>query len=128
MVSSDGFAELLRELLTPLGCCLTMRRMFGATGVFADGLMFGVVSDDTLYFRVDDHYRAAFREAASFPPLPMRRRAAPLVLAFWRAPERLFDEPESLLRGHEQRWRRRVGSRQRENEQRQGEKSKPRPK
>jgi DNA transformation protein len=43
--------------------------MFGKTGVFCDGLMFGMVTDDTLYFRVDDHNRAAFKEAESSPPL-----------------------------------------------------------
>ena len=43
---------------------VTMRRMFGKTGVFCDGLMFGMVTNDTLYFRVDDRNRAAFEEAA----------------------------------------------------------------
>jgi len=68
MVASDSFAEFLREQLAPLGR-VTMRRMFGKTGVFCDGLMFGMVTDDTLYFRVDDHNRAFFKEAESFPPL-----------------------------------------------------------
>jgi len=54
-----------------------MRRMFGKTGVFCDGLMFGMVTDDTLYFRVDDHNRAAFKEAESFPPLNYAKAAAP---------------------------------------------------
>ena len=75
MVASDSFAEFLREQLAPLGR-VTMRRMFGKTGVFCNGLMFGMVTDDTLYFRVDDHNRAAFKEAESFPPLNYRRRAA----------------------------------------------------
>ena len=41
-----------------------MRRMFGKTGVFCDGVMFGMVTDNTLYVRVDDHNRAIFKEAA----------------------------------------------------------------
>ena len=75
MVASDGFAEFLREQLAPLGR-LTMRRMFGKTGVFCDGLMLGMVTDNTLYFRVDDYNRATFKEAASFPP-PQLREAGP---------------------------------------------------
>jgi DNA transformation protein len=43
--------------------------MFGKTGVFCDGLMLGMVADNTLYFRVDDGNREAFKEAESFPPL-----------------------------------------------------------
>jgi DNA transformation protein len=96
MVASDSFAEFLREELAPLGR-VTMRRMFGKTGVFCDGLMFGVVADNTLYFRVDDHNEAAFREAASYPPLSYEKKGRTIDLAFWRAPERLFDEPDELV-------------------------------
>src|SRR5207253_10457326 len=64
MVASDSFAEFLREQLAPLGH-VRMRRMFAKTGVFCDGVMFGMVADNTLYFRVDDHNRTAFKEAAS---------------------------------------------------------------
>jgi DNA transformation protein len=96
MVASDSFAELLRELLAPLGS-VAMRRMFGKTGVFCDGLMLAMVRDDTLYFRVDDHNRATFEEARSFPPLDYRKGGASIDLAFWRAPERLLDEPDELV-------------------------------
>jgi DNA transformation protein and related proteins len=96
MVASDSFAEFLREQLAPLGR-VTMRRMFGKTGVFCGGVMFAMVADDTLYFRVDDHNRAAFREAEAFPPLSYEKRGSSIDLSFWRAPERLFDEPDELM-------------------------------
>ena len=96
MVASDDFAEFLREQLAPLGR-VTMRRMFGKTGVFCDGLMLGMVRDNTLYFRVDDGNRAVFKEAESFPPLNYEKRGGTIDLAFWRAPERLFDEPDELV-------------------------------
>jgi DNA transformation protein len=97
MVASDSFAEFLREQLAPLGR-LTMRRMFGKTGVFCDGLMLAMVTDNTLYFRVDDDNRAAFAEAASFPPLNYEKKGSTIDLSFWRAPDRLFDEPDELVR------------------------------
>ena len=96
MVASDSFAEFLREQLAPLGR-VTMRRMFGKTGVFCDGLMLRMVTDNTLYFRVDDDNRAVFQEAASFPPLNYRKKGETIDLSFWRAPERLFDEPDELV-------------------------------
>ena len=96
MVASDSFAEFLRDQLAPVGH-VTMRRMFGKTGVFCDGLMFAMVRDDTLYFRVDDHNRAAFKEAQSFPPLNYEKKGSAIDLSFWRAPERLFDEPDELV-------------------------------
>ena len=96
MVASDSFAEFLREQLAPLGR-ITMRRMFGKTGVFCNGFMLGMVRDNTLYFRVDDDNRAAFAEAASFPPLNYEKKGSTIDLSFWRAPERLFDEPDELV-------------------------------
>jgi DNA transformation protein len=96
MVASAGFAEFLREQLAPLGH-VTLRRMFGKTGVFCDGVMLGMVTDNVLYVRVDDHNQAAFKEAAAVPPLNYRKKGSTIDLSFWRAPERLFDDPDELV-------------------------------
>ncbi len=96
MVASDSFAEFLREQLAPLGSIST-RRMFGKTGVFCDGVMIGMVADDTLFFRVDEQNNDIFKEAEAYPPLNYQKKGASIDLAFWRAPERLFDEPDELL-------------------------------
>ncbi|TAJ38278.1 MAG: TfoX family protein [Reyranella sp.] len=96
MVASDSFAEFLREQLAPLGR-VTLRRMFGKTGVFCDGVMFAVVADNMLYLRLDDHNRAAFAEALASPLLNYEKKGATIDLAFCRAPERLFDETDELV-------------------------------
>jgi DNA transformation protein and related proteins len=96
MVASDSFAEFLREQLAPIGR-VTLRRMFGKTGVFCDGVMLAMVTENTLYFRVDDHNREMFREARAFPPLNYAKQGSSIDLSFWRVPERLFDEPEELI-------------------------------
>src|SRR5882672_4127816 len=96
MVASDSFAAFLREQLAPLGR-VAMRRMFGKTGVFCDGVMLGMVTENTLYFRVDDQNRATFREAEAFPPLNYAKRGHTIDLSFLRVPERLFDEPDELV-------------------------------
>jgi DNA transformation protein len=90
LVASDSFAEFLREQLAPLGR-ITTRRMFGKTGVFCDGVMLAMVT------RVDDGNRAAFKEAEAFPPLNYEKQGSLIDLSFWRAPERLFDEPDELV-------------------------------
>src|SRR6185295_4462843 len=96
MVASDGFGEFLREQLAPLGR-ITTRRMFGKTGLFCDGFMLGMVTNNTLFFRVDDDNRATLKEAEAFPPLSYKKKGEMIDLAFWRAPERLFDEPDELV-------------------------------
>jgi len=96
VVASDTFADFLREQLAPLGR-VTLRRMFGKTGVFCSGVMFGMVTENTLYFRVDALNKALFAEAASSPPLNYEKKGATIDLSFWRVPERLFDEPDELV-------------------------------
>ena len=112
MVASESFAEFLREQLarsaaSPCGA------MFGKTGVFCDGLMFGMVTDNTLYFRVDDHNRTAFEEAAILSAPQLReggqRPSVPRLLAGAGADVRRT--PKSWSRGRGWRWRRRAGSR-----------------
>ena len=96
MVASESFAEFLHEQLAPLGV-ITMRRMFGKTGVFCDGFMLAMVRDNTLYFRVDDENRSAFKKAEAFPPLNYEKKGSAIDLAFWRAPERLFDDADEFV-------------------------------
>jgi len=67
MVASAGFADFLCDQLAPLGR-ITIRRMFGKSGVFCNGLMLGMVTDDTLYFRMDSHNQTVFKEALSAAP------------------------------------------------------------
>jgi DNA transformation protein and related proteins len=56
MVASAAFAEFLREQLAPLGR-VTMRRMFGKTGVFCDGVMLGMVTENA----AEQHQIASYR-------------------------------------------------------------------
>jgi DNA transformation protein len=96
MVATDSFAEFLCEQLAPLGR-ITMRRMFGKTGVFCDGLMLGMVNDNMLYFRVDDGSRSTLKETESMPPLNYEKQGRTIDLSFWRVPERLLDDSDELL-------------------------------
>lgn len=96
MDDDSEFAAFLSERLAPLGR-ISIRRMFGKSGVFCDGAMLGVLTGNMLYLRVDDQNRDSFKEAAAFPPLNYRKGDRLIDLAFWRAPDRLFDEPEELL-------------------------------
>jgi DNA transformation protein and related proteins len=72
-------------------------RLRAPTGVFSGGAMFGMVTENTLYFGVDDQNRVTFKEAESFPPLNYEKKGGIIDLSFWRVPKRLFDEPDELV-------------------------------
>jgi DNA transformation protein len=73
MVASPTFGDFLHVQRAPLGH-VALRRMFGKTGVFCNGPMLGMMTGDTLYFRVADGNRAIFEEAGSYPPLHYRKQ------------------------------------------------------
>jgi len=92
---ATGFREFLLEQLAPLGH-VTLRRMFGGTGVFCDRLMFAILADEALFLKADDANRAAF-EAEGLEPLTYESKGRTIVLPYWQTPERLLDEPDELL-------------------------------
>ena len=93
---SDGFREFLEEQFAPVGG-VTFRSMFGGLGIFRDGTMFALVADDTLYFRVDDGNQPDF-EAEDSQPFTYQGKGKPMAMAYWRAPERLFDDADEFVR------------------------------
>jgi DNA transformation protein and related proteins len=88
---SSSVSNSPHSAASPRGVCSARR------AVFCNGLMFGMVTDDTLYLRVDDHNQEVFREAASAPPLNYEKQGRSIDLAFWRTPDRLLDEPDELV-------------------------------
>ena len=95
MAASEGFAELLQDLLAPLGA-ISIRRMFGGAGVYCNGTMFGLIDGDALYLKVDDTNRPDF-QAEGLRPMVYDAKGKPIEMSYWRAPERLLDDPDEML-------------------------------
>ena len=53
MAKQSDYVIYLFELLTDFGD-VEAKSMFGGFGLYLDGLMFAIVADDALYFKVDD--------------------------------------------------------------------------
>lgn len=95
MPASPEYRAFIADLLAPMGP-VKVRRMFGGAGVFLDGLMFGLIKDDELYFKVDDGNRADFEDAGEEPWRYQRKGRKPVALSYYRAPDALYDDPEEL--------------------------------
>jgi len=92
---SDDFVDYVMELLGPFGT-VKARRMFGGHGVYLDGLMFAIVSGDTLYLKADEMNRVEFEQAgcARFGYARNGKRA---TLNFFQAPGDAMESPELML-------------------------------
>jgi DNA transformation protein and related proteins len=96
MTVSAGFIELLHELLAPLGT-ISVRRMFGGAGLYCDSQIIGFIDDDTLFFKTDEAGRAAFEAEGLGPFTYSTKNGDGMLLSYWRAPERLLDDPEEMV-------------------------------
>jgi DNA transformation protein and related proteins len=92
---AGAFNELLEELFEPVGG-VSLRRMFGGIGVFKDGVVFGLVDDDVLYLKTDNATRPRFEAEGSEPWVYQGRHRANVSTAYWRIPERLFDDTDEF--------------------------------
>jgi DNA transformation protein and related proteins len=65
-------AEYIEYVVDQLACIgeVTHKRMFGGVGLYHDGLFFGLIASDMLYFKVDDENRSAYVSAGSKPFQP----------------------------------------------------------
>jgi len=87
--------EFVRELFAPFGP-VTVRRMFRSAGIFHRGLMIGLISDGTIFLKVDDASIPDFEREGSRPFTYTRSERGRVALPYWRLPERLYDDPEEL--------------------------------
>jgi DNA transformation protein len=86
--------EAIREFFSAFGM-VSVRRMFGGHGVFADGMMFALESDGELYLKADD-LTIPKLAAENSAPFLYRARGREIALSYWKLPERLYDEPDEF--------------------------------
>lgn len=66
--------------------------MFGGAGIYHDGAFFGLVADDTLYFKVDDRSRQDYTDAGMGPFKPFGTYA----MSYYEVPADVLEDPDEL--------------------------------
>lgn len=96
-MAASSFHEFVRELFADLGP-VQVRRMFGGAGVYADGVMFALLADETIHIKADDALKAELKEEGSGPfvwtPQSGPRAGEQLDLGYWRLPDAALDDPD----------------------------------
>ena len=87
--------EDIGELFAAFGQ-VTVRRLFGGAGIYAEETMFALVHDGLIYLKVDQHNAAAFEREKLAPFSYKTRHGKRGVMSYRRLPDRLYDDPEEL--------------------------------
>jgi DNA transformation protein and related proteins len=99
MAISNDFLEYVLDQFSDWGG-VTVRKMFGGAGLYRDGKMFGLVSDNVAFLKVDETNRGKFIEAGSEPFKPFANR--PTMRSFYEIPPDIFENQEELIEWSEE--------------------------
>jgi DNA transformation protein len=87
--------EDIRELFAVFGT-VTVRRMFGGAGIYAEATMFALVHDGVIYLKVDAHNAPAFEREDLAPFTYTTKGGKRAVMSYRRMPDRLYDDSDAL--------------------------------
>jgi DNA transformation protein len=96
MPVSPAYKAFVQDLLSEFGP-ISIRNMFGGAGIYADGVMFAILVDDTLYLKTDALSARDFAAEGKGPFTYRAKGRAPVAMSYWEVPERLLDDPEELV-------------------------------
>ena len=92
--SSEVFRQFVLDQLDELD--VTPRSMFGGTGLYAEGVFFGIIAMDTLYLKVDDTNRPMFEREGMQPFKPYASR--PGTMMYYAVPLAVLESAPELVR------------------------------
>lgn len=71
---------------------VTARKMFGGYGIFHEGVMIGLVEDETLYLKTNASIAHHFTELG-LPPFRYAKKDKVVTMSYHRAPDWFLDDP-----------------------------------
>jgi DNA transformation protein len=89
-------AEALKALFEPFGP-VTVKRMFGGSGIYAEGLCFAIESGGEVFLKTDSLSRADF-SAADSVPFTYVAKGKSRPTSYWSLPVIAHDEADELRR------------------------------
>jgi DNA transformation protein len=85
----------ITELFSAFGP-VSVRRMFGGAGIYAQGVMFALLTGDVVYLKSSEETGAAFDREGCGPFTYATKDGSHTITSYRRLPERLYDDPEEL--------------------------------
>ena len=95
MSNDRRFVDSVLGLLLPLGP-VRARAMFGGWGVYMDDIMFALIADDGLFFKIDGDTEPKFA-AVGAEPFVYSRSGESITMSYRKAPDGSLDDPGALL-------------------------------
>ena len=96
MSKKNGFLEyVLRDAMQDLRG-ITAKAMFGGYGLYKEGVVFGIIADDELYFKVDGKNLPQYKERDSRPFTYEGKNRKMIAMPYWEVPAEILEDREAL--------------------------------
>ncbi len=95
MAVSDSFLTFVLEQLDAIRE-VSHKRMFGGVGLYSGEWFFGVIDNDTLFFKVDDETRPKYKKKkmTAFAPMP----GAAAMEGYYQVPPSVLEDADEMTR------------------------------
>lgn len=93
MPISDDYLNYITDLLQCVGAT-TSKKMFGGVGIYLRGVIFALIADDTLYFKVDNSNRQDYDAQGMCPFRPFGRKS--YTMQYYEVPIDVLEDSEKL--------------------------------
>jgi DNA transformation protein and related proteins len=92
LIHMSEFVDYLHEVFELFGPIIA-RKMFGGYGIYHNELMFGLVSDDTLYLKADAE-SAHYFEKEGLGKFEYRKAGKLMKMSYYQAPAEIMEDLE----------------------------------
>ena len=75
---------------------ISSKPMFGGFGLYKDGLIFGIIAGNTLYFKTSDPNRSDFERLGSQPFTYAGKNKKMTTLSYWELPAEIMEDKDKI--------------------------------
>ena len=75
---------------------IIFKRMFGGFGYYLDGVIFAILADEQLYFKVGEGNVRDYEKLGSKPFIYPMKNGKSTTLSYWELPAEILEDPEKL--------------------------------
>ena len=75
---------------------VTARAMFGGHGLYKDGVIFGLIADDQLYFKTGQSNQKDYEAAGSRPFTYEAKKSKRVAMSYWEVPSDVLENRDKM--------------------------------
>ncbi|MBT3362579.1 MAG: TfoX/Sxy family protein [Chloroflexi bacterium] len=77
---------------------ISSRAMFGGYGIYKEGIIFAIIADEQLYFKVDQSNRSDYEQYGSHPFVYSQGKTKSTTMSYWELPADIQEDRHEIAK------------------------------